>query len=124
MARTADVWENFKSRSLAGMSVQQRPRYEEFFSRELPLPQFVPSYSAMSVDARGRVWMQRSRLAGDQSVPTWDVIGADGAWLGSASTPRGFTVYRIGEDYVLGKQTDSLGVERVQVRALRVRNQR
>ena len=124
MTKTADVWESVKARTLAAASERQRPQIEDLYNRELPLPEFVPSYSAIAVDSEGSVWLQRYRLAGDRSNPVWDIIGANGAWLGSASTPRGFTVYRIGDDYVLGKQTDSLGVERVQVRALRMRNQR
>jgi len=119
--RTADVWETVKAQSLASMNEQQRPRYEEFFSKQLPLPEFAPAYAAMIVDSDGRIWLQRYRLAGDPSGPVWDVVGADGAWLGSAATPRGFSVYRIGEDHILGKETDSLGVERVQLRAMRTR---
>jgi hypothetical protein len=117
--RTADVWEDYKRRSLEGMSAVQRPRYEVLFGRELPLPEFVPAYSVLFTDARGRAWLARYRLGGETAPPTWDVIDTDGTWLGSVAMPRRFTPYRIGDDFVLGKHTDSLGVERVQVRSLR-----
>jgi hypothetical protein len=77
-------------------------------------------YGAMVVDADHRVWLERFRMPGD-TVRTWDVIARDGAWLGTVTTPPRTTVHRIGRDYLLGRSLDSLGVERVQVHALRWR---
>jgi hypothetical protein len=45
----------------------------------------------------------------------WDVLDASGRWLGAVNTPPRFTMYDIGTNYVLGRQYDSLNVERVQL---------
>lgn len=118
MVRVAEIWHTERPRMLAAMSAQQRPRYQDFYSRTLPLPEFVPTYSALQVDSEQRVWLQRLRLGVDSHPPTWDVIGADGAWLGMVDAPHNFTPFQVGDTFVLGKHTDSLGVERVQLRAL------
>lgn len=41
-----------------------------------------------------------------------------GEWLGRLIIPDGLTVLEIGQDYILGLEEDTLGVERVQLLAL------
>lgn len=117
LTRTKDIWAKYKAESLAGMDAQQRASYEHYFGLELPLPEFAPSYSAMVVDTRQRVWLRRFQLNNKPAAAYWDILDTGGAWIGSAQTPTGFTPYRIGNDYMLGRQLDSLGTE--QVRLLR-----
>jgi hypothetical protein len=97
------------------MSGRDSAAYADFYALDLPIPKFAPMYTSMRVDAAQRIWLQRSDFGSGATPLTWDVLAGDGAWLGSVQTPRGFEVYRIGADYLLGRQIDSLGVERVQV---------
>ncbi len=46
----------------------------------------------------------------------WAVFDPDDAHvLGFVETPEGLTIYEIGEDYILGRVQDELGVESVQL---------
>jgi len=47
--------------------------------------------------------------------PVWDVLGADGAWLGSLETPPGLEVFSIAGDLLAGVTRDSLDVEHVDI---------
>ena len=49
----------------------------------------------------------------------WEVFSPAGEWLGSVRTPARFTVFEIGEDYVLGSWRDNMDVEHVQVLRLK-----
>ncbi len=113
--RTSDVWPQVKERDLASMSERDRASYADYYARELPIPEFAPAYAAIRLDATRRIWLQRYQFETDTVPQTWDVMGRDGVWLGSVQTPRSFALYRIGDDYLLGRRIDSLGVERVQV---------
>jgi len=113
--RAPDVWPQIKERSLAAMSVGDRAVYVDYYARDLPIPEFAPAYTTMHIDASRRIWLQRYDFESEAAPPTWDVLASDGAWLGLVQTPRGFELYRIGKDYLVGRRIDSLGVERVQV---------
>lgn len=117
-----EVWSRYKQDALAGITnAQQRALYEDYYSLDLPLPEFIPAYDLMRVDDARRVWLRRYRLPWEEGAREWDVIAADGAWLGTAASPDDFTPFRIGDDTMLGVQRDSLGVERVQLLRLHVR---
>ena len=113
--RSSDVWPQIKERSLASMSEGDRAVNADYYAHDLPIPEFAPAYTAMHIDAARRIWLQRYDFESDVAPLTWDVLASDGAWLGSVQTPRGFELYLIGQDYLLGRQIDSLGVERVLV---------
>ena len=51
----------------------------------------------------------------DRPAPLWTVFDPEGRALGFIETPEGLTVLEIGADYLLGRVTDDLGVESVQV---------
>ena len=51
----------------------------------------------------------------DRPAPLWMVFDADGVALGFIETPDGLSVFEIGADYLLGRVTDDMGVESVQV---------
>lgn len=85
--------------------------------REMPYPETMPAYSGLEVDAEGNLWV---REYGTSGAPTqrWSVFEADGRLLGAVAMPAEFSVYEIGADYVLGRWTDELDVEHVQLYAL------
>ncbi len=113
--RAADVWPQIKERDLATMSAGNRAAYADYYAQDLPIPEFAPMYGAIRVDAVQRIWLQRYDVESGMAPLTWDVLASDGTWLGAVQTPKGFLLYRVGEDYLLGRQVDSLGVERVQL---------
>lgn len=118
LARTADVWDRYKDSSLASMDSTQRPRYEHFYGLNHPLPERVPAFQTLLVDAESHVWLERYRLPWETDS-RWEVIDPEGRWLGAVAAPERLRLLQVGRDFVLGRQVDSLGVERVRVHALR-----
>ena len=45
----------------------------------------------------------------------WTVFDPEGRVLGFVETPEGLWIWEIGEDYILGRADDELGVESVQL---------
>lgn len=86
-------------------------------ARDMDLPEVLPIYRTIAVDAESNLWIQRYMACGDPNVP-WLVFDSHGMWLGSVSIPARFEVLEIGSDYVLGKSEDELDVESVAVYAL------
>ncbi|MEJ2239140.1 MAG: hypothetical protein P8X82_12650, partial [Gemmatimonadales bacterium] len=86
---------------------------------DLLVPDKKPAYSELLVDARGCVWAAEhvGELTGWLAMDPrkWEVFSADGEWLGSVLSPRRFTVFEIGDDYVLGVFRDDVDVEHVQL---------
>lgn len=115
--RAADVYARYVESSLATMDTTRRAQYEHFYGLNHPLPEHIPAYQAMLVDATSYVWLERFRLPGD-TLPSWDVISPNGRWLGAVSVPPRLRVMQVGADFVLGRHLDSLGVERIRVHPL------
>lgn len=115
-ART-EIWDRFVSEALADMDEDRRPQYARLYEREMPVPDSTPAYRALLEDARGHLWVERYRLPWE-TARVWEVFEPDGRWLGSVEMPAGLTVFQIGDDFVLGRHLDELGIERVRVHPL------
>lgn len=116
--RAADVWQRFKRETLGRIRDDELHRRTQLhFQQDLPLPDFVPVFQSLLVDDGGNLWVERYRLPWD-TMPRWDVFDQFGRWLGDVQTPPRFVVFRIGDDYVLGRHTDPHGVERVRLYAM------
>lgn len=76
------------------------------------LPDALPAFSALQVDRVGYYWAKLFNHV-EIDPPEWLVFDSEGRALGTVEFPAGFEVAAIGEDYVLGKWTDQLGVEYV-----------
>ena len=63
------------------------------------------------------MWIQRYRLPWE-TTPIWDVIDAEGRWLGMVEMPPRVRVVQIGGDFVLGRHHDELNVERIHLYSL------
>lgn len=112
---TEAVWDRYTESSLGHITRDnERRRYARFYARDLPLPDSTPALQELKVDADGNLWARRYRLPWEEGSE-WDVVGADGTWLGTVEVPVGVTVFEIGRDYVLGRHTDTLGVQRLVV---------
>ena len=84
----------------------------------LPLPESFPAISAIEVDVLGNLWVREYNLPGQEDRALWTVFDPEGLALGFVETPPELVIYEIGEDYILGKVEDDLGVEYVQLWSL------
>jgi hypothetical protein len=84
---------------------------------ELMLPEVLPAFQALRVDALGWYWAELFRPS-DEGTPEWLVFDPAGRARGLIELPRGLEVHEIGQDYILGRWTGELGVEHVRRHAL------
>lgn len=82
----------------------------------VPLAESFPAFHAIEVDARGYLWVREYDLPGEgRDRPQWTVFDPDGIVQGFVETPAGLEIYEIGANYLLGKATDELRAEHVQL---------
>ena len=91
---------------------------------DLPLPETLPAFATLMIDALDHLWVEEFRiLDGTFEIPgqehsegpLWTVFDPAGQVLGFVETPLGLEIYEIGADYLLGHTTDEDGVEYVQL---------
>lgn len=80
--------------------------------REAPVPQRMPAYRRFRVGGDEHLWIEDYRRPGDET-PVWQVFDPEGRLLGPVALPVGFDALEFGADYVLGRATDELDIERV-----------
>jgi hypothetical protein len=83
-------------------------------ARAQPFPATLPPYSELRVDTEGNLWVGEYRLPWE-TEPAWHVFDPTGRLLGRVVTPTDFTIFEIGENYLLGAHRDELGVEYVRL---------
>ncbi len=84
---------------------------------EMPMPEAMPAYRDVRVDADGFLWVEDYRRPGDDR-PRWSVFDPDGRWLGAVATPPGLEIREIGRDHLLGVWEDEFEVEHVRLHRL------
>lgn len=90
---------------------EQRQRY-----RAALVVERFPAFASVMADALDHLWVEEYEISGEERPGVlWTVFDPEGRVLGFVETPEGLEVYEIGEDYLLGRLTDELGVEYVQV---------
>lgn len=88
-----------------------RPAFDE-----APLVEGFPAFRSVLADPLGHLWVQEYTPPDvDRPAPLWTVFGPDGRALGFVETPAGLSIFEIGSGYLLGRATDELGIERIQV---------
>jgi hypothetical protein len=95
------------------MPAQLRPTLDAMANS---IPERRPAFSGILVDPLGFLWVQgyiRSLVAPGPRQS--EVFDPDGQWLGTVELPDNFNLYQVGEDYLLGRHRDDLGVETIQV---------
>ena len=85
--------------------------------RDRPLVESFPAFSEILSDLAGNLWVQEYQMPREEAV-VWTVFDAEGRIRGLIETPADLEVFEIGEDYVLGRVSDDLGVEYVQLWSL------
>jgi hypothetical protein len=111
---TADDRERYIERSLQGIDDEDERRMVENLLADVPFPETMPAYADLRVDSEGCLWVEEYRRPGDDQ-PRWTVFDPTGRMLGMVETPRRFTIYQIGRDFVLGSWRDEIDVEHVRL---------
>lgn len=90
---------------------EQRRRY-----RAAPVVKHFPAFASVTADALDHLWVEEYHIPGEERRGVlWTVFDPEGRVLGFVETAEGLEVYEIGEDHLLGRVTDELGVEHIQV---------
>ena len=114
------AWVDRRISALADRSArrQWRARYEEFISAT---PGSLPRFKSLAMQEGGNVWVEMFDPSASNDKPSqWWVNDLSGGLRDpedrdTIELPPGFRPYNIGPDYVLGKWTDELGIEYVQM---------
>lgn len=77
--------------------------------RDMPLVDSYRAFSTILSDPLGYLWVREYRRR------VWTVFDPEGRVQGLVEMPSGLGVFEIGEDYILGRSRDDLGVEYVQL---------
>jgi hypothetical protein len=77
----------------------------------------LPAIRSIRVDSDDNLWVELGRHERDTSS-TWSVFTKEGALLGEVVLPGTLHVFEIGSDYIVGRDRDDLGVERVRLLTL------
>ena len=85
--------------------------------KDMPLVESFPAFSVILSDLAGNLWVQEYQMPGEEAV-VWTVFDPGGRIRGLIETPADLEVFKIGEDYILGRVRDELGVEYVQLWSL------
>jgi hypothetical protein len=83
------------------------------FERVTPADSF-PAIRSLQIDTEDHLWVESSRHAGDRQA-MWTVFAPNGTLLGDVALPRELQIFEIGRDYIIGRDRDDLGVERVKM---------
>ena len=101
-----------------GVTAETPGQLRDFY-RDVPLPETHPAFVTAMADALNHLWIQEYNLPGEGGTNSlWTVFDPEGRVLGFMETPAGLRIHEVGEDYILGRATDDLGVEYVQVWSL------
>ncbi|WP_419943057.1 hypothetical protein [Candidatus Palauibacter sp.] len=84
---------------------------------DMPLLEAFPAFGRVLTDSRGYLWVEDYQLPGEPA-PAWTVFDPEGRVQGPMDPPSDLSLFEIGEDYVLGRVSDDIGVERVQLWSL------
>jgi hypothetical protein len=112
----ADV-EQYTADELEDADSPDERRQFEALMLEMPIPDRMPAFGTMKVDVLGFLWIQE--YAGPRvRDPTWTVFDPDGHVVGTVRTPDRTQILEIGSDYILGRLSDELDVEYIQLWSL------
>lgn len=109
--------EGYKREWVENASDETQRAINKTLVEAIPFPEAFPAYRGLVVDADGNLWVGAYRKPGDNQ-PRWTVFDRTGQMLGEVRTPERFTVFQIGENFVLGRWEDEFDVQHVVMYAL------
>ena len=102
-----------------GMSDADVERLQQDLRRRwesVPVAEHFPVFKSLMSDVLDHLWVEEYEFPGEgRPGSLWTVFDSEGRVLGLVETPEGLWIWEIGEDYILGRADDELGVESVQV---------
>lgn len=110
----ADIESYREANALTETATMMTDRYNATVDA-FPVPEAFPAFTAIEVDTPGYLWVREYNLPEDGDRALWTVFDPEGIAQGFIETPQGLTIHEIGDDYILGKAEDELGVEYVQM---------
>jgi hypothetical protein len=85
---------------------------------DVGLPPVMPVHGGIHIGTGGEIWLAPYLMPGYEIIESgprhWNVVDAEGRWLGKVDFPERFTPMEFGADYVLGVWLDEFDVEYVQ----------
>ena len=82
----------------------------------VPVAEHFPAFASIMTDAVDHLWVEEYELPGEERPGSlWTVFNPEGHVLGFVETPEVFSIYEVGEDYILTRVRDELDVESVQL---------
>ena len=78
----------------------------------------MPAFGSLILDAERNVWVKEYSPPAEEDANRFLVFDSTGVWLGFVTAPSGLRVRSIGDDYVIGKSEDGVGVETVSLHRL------
>jgi hypothetical protein len=109
----ADIDAGKAKRLEEGTDPNFRRQVEQLYL-EMPIPETMPAFDELRLDALGMLWV-RDPLSPVDRHATWHVYDVDGRWLGIVTTPTDLGLREIGDDGVLATWKDEHDVEHVRV---------
>ncbi|MYI07306.1 MAG: hypothetical protein F4059_08345 [Gemmatimonadetes bacterium] len=83
---------------------------------DTPVAEHFPAFASVMSDRVGHLWVEEYEAIGEEmDGALWTVFDPNGHVLGFVETPGGLEIFEIGEDYILARVVDELGVESVQL---------
>ena len=87
-----------------------------WYRESAQIAESFPAFSRIMGDAAGCLWVREYDFPlEERPAPVWTVFDPEGRVLGFLETPAGLEIREIGEDYILGRKVDELGVESIQL---------
>ena len=83
-----------------------------------PPPAMMPAFGSLILDAERNVWVKEYSPPAEEDANRFLVFDSTGVWLGFVTAPSGLRVLSIGDDYVISKSENELGVEVVSLHRL------
>ena len=109
---TAELREAYVDERIANARNEAVARDIRVQMAEVPIPEWVPPYNHVVVDALQHLWIGEYLLPGQLSR-TYTIVNADGWAVGRLTMPPRTRPLDIGPDYVLGVTLDELDVEQL-----------
>ncbi len=92
---------------------------EPVVSDDRPVADQFPAFRQLHIATDDRLWIREYPRPRDTTEYRWIAFTPDGALDCRLATPRFAQFYEFGRDYLLVRDADSLGVDRVRVYPLR-----
>ena len=84
--------------------------------QNVPVAEHFPVFASVMSDLAGHLWVEEYEFQREERpAPLWTVFDPEGRVLGLVETPKDLLIDEIGEDYILGRVRDELGVEYIQL---------